>query len=142
MQLSSLRALETVIQECHPRIENWKGTIVEGVAKCWVVLWDEKKTDEGVFKCWLLLLSLMEWALAVSEELRHGLRAICAKLWEAAPSVRIVSFPLPLGAKRSLKDWQEYIRLLKLNATIFDNLVGDFVDRQSVETEELVATDA
>jgi hypothetical protein len=46
------------------------------------------------------------------------------------------------GAKRSLKDWQEYIRLLKLNATIFDNLVGDFVDRQSVETEELVAIDA
>jgi len=107
LQLSSLRALETVIQECHPRIENWKGTIVEGVAKCWVVLWDEKKTDE------------------VSEELRHGLRAICAKLWEAAPSVR-----------------NEYTRLLKLNATIFDNLVGDFVNPHSVETEELVVIDA
>ena len=52
LQLSSLRALETVIQECYPRIENWKGTIVEGVAKCWAMLWDEKKTDESAFRCW------------------------------------------------------------------------------------------
>jgi hypothetical protein len=47
LQLSSLRALETVIQECGPRIENWKGTIVEGVAKCWVVLFEGERTDES-----------------------------------------------------------------------------------------------
>jgi hypothetical protein len=45
LQLSSLRALETVIQECSPRIENWKSTIVEGVAKCWVVLSEGERTD-------------------------------------------------------------------------------------------------
>jgi len=102
LQLASLRALETVIQECHPRIENWKGTIVEGVAKCWAVLWDdEKKTDEN------------------SDELRRGLRAVCARLWELAPSVT-----------------EEYVGLLKLDSTIFDNLVGDFVNPQ---TEELAA---
>lgn len=51
LQLSSLHALETVIQECDSRIENWKGTIIEGVAKCWVVLWDGEKTDKGVLRC-------------------------------------------------------------------------------------------
>jgi len=50
LQLSSLRALETVIQECSARIENWKGTIVEGVAKCWVVLWEGERTDESKFQ--------------------------------------------------------------------------------------------
>jgi hypothetical protein len=51
LQLTSLRALETVIQECSPRIENWKGTIVEGVAKCWVVLSEGERThDESKFK--------------------------------------------------------------------------------------------
>ncbi|KAH9956778.1 hypothetical protein BC827DRAFT_1229193 [Russula dissimulans] len=45
LQLSSLRALGIVILECGPRIENWKSTIVEGVAKCWVTICDGKKTD-------------------------------------------------------------------------------------------------
>ncbi|KAI9512928.1 hypothetical protein F5148DRAFT_972809, partial [Russula earlei] len=49
LQISSLRALETVIQECDHRIENWKGTIVEAVAKCWVMIWDTKM-DEGAFQ--------------------------------------------------------------------------------------------
>jgi hypothetical protein len=49
LQLSSLRALGTVMQECAPRIQFWKGTIVEGVAKCWVALRDTKKADEGTY---------------------------------------------------------------------------------------------
>jgi hypothetical protein len=54
LQLSSLRALETVIRECSPRIENWKGTIVEGVAKCWVVLLEGERTDESEFQVLIL----------------------------------------------------------------------------------------
>jgi len=50
LQLSSLRALKTVIQECSPRIENWRGTIVEGVAKCWVVLLEGERADESEFQ--------------------------------------------------------------------------------------------
>jgi hypothetical protein len=49
LQLSSLRALGTVMQECAPRIQYWKGTIVEGVAKCWVALADAKNADEGTY---------------------------------------------------------------------------------------------
>ncbi|KAF8495225.1 hypothetical protein F5888DRAFT_1713222 [Russula emetica] len=93
LQLTSLRALETVIQECSPRIENWKGTIVEGVAKCWVVLSEGERTHDEK-----------------EEELRHALRAACAGLWEVAPSVR-----------------EEYIRLLELDATIFDDLIGQVI---------------
>lgn len=50
LQLSSLRALETVIRECGPRMENWKSTIVEGVAKCWVVVFEGEQIDEGEFQ--------------------------------------------------------------------------------------------
>jgi hypothetical protein len=56
LQLSSLRALETVIQECSPRMENWKGTIVEGVAKCWVVLLEGERTGESEFQVLTLRL--------------------------------------------------------------------------------------
>jgi hypothetical protein len=50
LQLSSLRALGAVLQECSPRIENWRSTIVEGVAKCWVVLLGDEQTNEGAFQ--------------------------------------------------------------------------------------------
>jgi hypothetical protein len=50
LQLTSLRALGTVIQECSPRIENWRGTIIEGVAKCWVVHLGGEQTNEGTFQ--------------------------------------------------------------------------------------------
>jgi len=90
LQLSSLRALGTVMQECAPRIHFWKGTIVEGVAKCWVALWDTMKADEE------------------SEQLRGALRDICAGLYKVAPSVR-----------------DEYDRLLRLDTSMFEELVGD-----------------
>lgn len=91
LQLSSLRALETVIQECSPRIENWKSTILEGVAKCWVALLEEERTDESEFQVLTLRAVQSLNALTESEELRHALRAVCAGLWEAVPSVRKVS---------------------------------------------------
>ncbi|KAI9448510.1 hypothetical protein H4582DRAFT_94075 [Lactarius indigo] len=84
------RALETVIQECAPRIQYWKGTIVEGVAKCWVALWDAKKEGEEPGK------------------LKGALRAVCAGLYDVVPSVR-----------------DEYARLLRLDKSIFEELVGD-----------------
>jgi len=74
LQLSSLRTLETVVQECSPRIEDWKGTIVEGVAKCWVALLEGERTDESEFQVLTLRV-----------------RAVCTGLWEVAPSVRKVS---------------------------------------------------
>jgi len=101
LQLSSLRALETVIRECGPRVESWKGTIVEGVAKCWVVLLEEgERKDEN------------------SEELRHALRAVCAGLWEVTPSVR-----------------KEYVRLLELDAAIFEDLIGQVIYLHSANND-------
>jgi hypothetical protein len=40
-----------------------------------------------------------------------------------------------------LKIWQEYVGLLNLDATIFDKLVGDFVNPQPDETEALAVVD-
>lgn len=47
MQLSSLRALGALIQECAPRMQLWKGTIVSAVAKCWVGIIDASVEDTG-----------------------------------------------------------------------------------------------
>jgi hypothetical protein len=47
--MSSLHALETVVQECAPCMQYWKGTILEGVAKCWVTLWDAGEAVEGTY---------------------------------------------------------------------------------------------
>ncbi|KAH9978272.1 hypothetical protein BGW80DRAFT_1202231 [Lactifluus volemus] len=93
LQVSSLRALDVVMQECASRMENWKGTIVEGVAKCWVTLWDGQKTESE------------------SEDLKRELRAVCVKLCEIVPSV-----------------CNEYSRLLKLDARVFETLVGDLIN--------------
>jgi len=107
LQLSSLRALGTVIQECESRIENWKGTIIEGVAKCWVTICDGKMAD------------------AESEELSHLLKDVCVRLREVAPSVR-----------------DEYIGLLKLDATIFEDLVGLLINPRPVDMAKLAVIDA
>lgn len=90
LQLSSLHALGTVMQECAPCMQYWKGTILEGVAKCWVALWDAKEAVEE------------------SENLRGALRGVCAELYKVAPSVR-----------------DEYVRLLRLDTSMFKELVGD-----------------
>ncbi|KAJ7589055.1 hypothetical protein C8J56DRAFT_1048685 [Mycena floridula] len=36
LQAASLRALRVVLEECAPRIEMWKGTILDAIARCWV----------------------------------------------------------------------------------------------------------
>jgi hypothetical protein len=47
LQLAVLKALETTIEACQPRIERWKGRIIEGVAKAWVVLMDNEILFKG-----------------------------------------------------------------------------------------------
>ncbi|KAJ7578575.1 hypothetical protein C8J56DRAFT_351967 [Mycena floridula] len=36
LQIASLRALRIVLEECAPRIEMWKGTILDAIVRCWV----------------------------------------------------------------------------------------------------------
>jgi len=63
--------------------------------------------------------------LTESEELRHVLKDVCVRLREVAPSVR-----------------DEYIRLLKLDATIFDDLVGQLINPRPADMAKLAAIDA
>jgi len=51
MQLSSLRALHVLIDECSPRIPRWKGTILDAVAKCWVGIIESGADDPGMRSC-------------------------------------------------------------------------------------------
>ncbi|PBL02090.1 hypothetical protein ARMGADRAFT_1071590 [Armillaria gallica] len=72
LQKHSLIALVTVINECSPRIGGWKGTILDGVGRCWVALQDvdPSRNDDGA-----------------SEELKDLLRSTCKELANACPSV-------------------------------------------------------
>ncbi|KAJ3010846.1 hypothetical protein NUW54_g2351 [Trametes sanguinea] len=49
-KLSSACALSVVIRVCASRIHKWRGTILEGVLKCWVELADAEDHDERVVK--------------------------------------------------------------------------------------------
>jgi hypothetical protein len=40
LQVSSLRVLEVLIEECAPCMPRWKITILDGVGRCWVTLKD------------------------------------------------------------------------------------------------------
>lgn len=72
LQKHSLIALVTVINECSPRIGGWKGTILDGVGRCWVALQDvdPSRNDDGA-----------------CEELKELLRSTCKELANACPSV-------------------------------------------------------
>ncbi|KAK0498934.1 hypothetical protein EDD18DRAFT_1460945 [Armillaria luteobubalina] len=70
LQKHLLIALVTVINECSPRIGRWKGTILDGVGRCWVALQDvdPSRNDDG-------------------EELKELLRRTCRELINVCPSV-------------------------------------------------------
>lgn len=40
LQISSLRVLEVLIEECAPCMPRWKYTILDGIGRCWVTLKD------------------------------------------------------------------------------------------------------
>ncbi|KAL4261910.1 TTI2 family protein [Pleurotus pulmonarius] len=69
-QFHSTRALGHVIDACAPRIHRWKGSIVDGVGRCWVATQDGGTTNS-----------------ATVELLRSKLVDVCDKLAQACPSV-------------------------------------------------------
>lgn len=50
LQLASVRALRVTMEECAPRMEHWKRTIMGNVAQRWVILKDNGSEDGGEFK--------------------------------------------------------------------------------------------
>ncbi|KDQ65047.1 hypothetical protein JAAARDRAFT_685072 [Jaapia argillacea MUCL 33604] len=75
LKLTSLRALRSVIQECSPRIHRWKGAILEGAAKCWVVVVESGRQSEDV------------------RDLKVQMKALCAELAKTCPSVLQEEYP-------------------------------------------------
>lgn len=45
LQISSVQALVTLIDNCSPRMYRWKGTILDGIVKSWVTLVDSGEDD-------------------------------------------------------------------------------------------------
>ncbi|KAF7433614.1 hypothetical protein PC9H_005575 [Pleurotus ostreatus] len=68
-QFHSTRALGHVIDACAPRMHRWKGSIVDGIGRCWVATQDGDATNTTV------------------ELLRSKLVDVCNKLAQACPSV-------------------------------------------------------
>ncbi|KAJ6512117.1 hypothetical protein C8R47DRAFT_1093598 [Mycena vitilis] len=74
LQISSLRALSAVINACPERIPHWKGTILNGVARCWVGIMDSA-TDTP------------------PDELKQALKNVCRTLASACPAVLQDEYP-------------------------------------------------
>lgn len=47
-QLKTLNALSAVIDTCAPRMHKWKGTVLDGVGRRWVLLVDSGADDAGM----------------------------------------------------------------------------------------------
>ncbi|KIK54455.1 hypothetical protein GYMLUDRAFT_905811 [Collybiopsis luxurians FD-317 M1] len=90
LRLGSLRALMIVIRECSYRMSTWKGTIMDGISRCWVSLADNTPTeDDCMFSTWFFITSLRFNAilLATRNELKMQLRSTCEVLAEVCPTV-------------------------------------------------------
>lgn len=77
----ALRALQTVVRVCAPRMHRWKEAILEGVAKCWVVLWESDSVPEDD-----------------AVELKKSLQQTAKELAAACPSVLTDEYPQFLAA--------------------------------------------
>ncbi|TFY74523.1 hypothetical protein EWM64_g9489 [Hericium alpestre] len=97
LQLASLKALLCVMRECAPRVHAWRGTILEGAAKCWVGLVDAGKKDQDSMALKDLLrevcVSLAEFAPAAVEDYRK-LLALDSHMFEGLLG-KITSAPQP-----------------------------------------------
>ncbi|KAJ7646143.1 hypothetical protein B0H17DRAFT_1215798 [Mycena rosella] len=71
LQIASLRALSAIIDACPERMAQWKGTILNGVGRCWVTVIDSKADTR------------------LKRELGH----VCQRLAIACPSVLQEEYP-------------------------------------------------
>jgi len=84
LQLSSLRALAVVIEACAPRMHKWKGTILDGVLRCWVTLTDIGADDDQ------------------SMQVKHALKEVCERLLKVCPSLANVEYARLLQADEKI----------------------------------------
>ncbi|KAJ7224242.1 hypothetical protein GGX14DRAFT_649117 [Mycena pura] len=94
LQMSSLRALSAVIKACPERIPQWKGTIINGVARCWVGVIDSESTVDD--------------DLNSGDGLKRELKNVSGQLAIVCPSVL----------------QEEYPRFIAADAKIFKDLFG------------------
>lgn len=120
MQLSALRALGVVIDICAGRMQHWRGTIAEGVGKCWVTIVESevgkqapKDSDIGAppLSNFPRPVDIQNGSARRSVRLRAGvqaaLRDVCLRLAEACPTVVEVS-----------PDWKNIIRNTVLTSAV------------------------
>ncbi|KAJ7179500.1 hypothetical protein C8R46DRAFT_1160062 [Mycena filopes] len=81
LQLSSLRALSAVINACPERIPYWKGTVLNGVARCWLSIVAPVKTPDT---------------------LKQELRNVCSVLAVVCPSVLQEEYPRFIAADATI----------------------------------------
>ncbi|KAJ7938279.1 hypothetical protein B0H13DRAFT_2572038 [Mycena leptocephala] len=82
LQISSLRALSALINACPERMPYWKGTILNGVARCWVGTVDSLDP--------------------APDDLKRELKNVCRTLADACPSVLEEEYPRFLAADATI----------------------------------------
>jgi len=75
-KLLSLTTLRTIMQACAPRMHRWKEVVLEGVAKCWVVLTESDVMPENE-----------------KQALKNGLKETVKELTVVCPTVLADEYP-------------------------------------------------
>ena len=97
LQLASLRALCSVIDNCSPRIHKWKGTILSAIAYSVVSLDDAEKAGKpGTAQIFLYREMLTLSLVSEARDLQEALREVYTKLERAVPDVQKVGFSMLL----------------------------------------------
>ncbi|KAF7301516.1 hypothetical protein MIND_00717000 [Mycena indigotica] len=82
LQIASLRALTALFRACPQRIAGWKGTILNGVARCWV--------------------DTVESPSAENDQVRTELKTVCRDLAAVCPTVQQEEYPQLLALDQTL----------------------------------------
>ncbi len=93
LQIVSLCALTTVIKQCAHRMPHWKGTIIDGIGRCWV----DAVENESLYDNNCEFISVDVCNISHPDSLKRHLRFSCQALASAYSSVTEVSYMLGDG---------------------------------------------
>ncbi|KAJ3515523.1 hypothetical protein NLJ89_g1696 [Agrocybe chaxingu] len=96
MQLSAIRVLETLMDVCKPRMKSWSETMLDGIGRCWVGLYDEEQRDATVNS------EKRPKYLQGRDEVKRRLPKLCSKLIRVCPDIMQNYIPRFMEADRTL----------------------------------------
>jgi len=94
-QLAALDVLATLLNVCAARMDSWKGTILDGIGRCWVGIIDDEAKER-------IEQSQDVEKVKEREDVKKALRGFCVELAQVCPSVIKEEYPRFLEADSAL----------------------------------------